>query len=208
MTTPRETPAGGRTEAALRLGPGDALIVADVQVDFLPGGRLPVPHGDEVVPALNRWLAAFVSAKLPIFATRDWHPPDHCSFRERGGPWPEHCVAGSPGAEFAAGIELPAAAQVISKAVRPEAEAYSAFEGTDLEARLRALRARRLFVGGLALDYCVLHTVTDALAAGFQAFWLEDAVRAIEVRPGDARRAEEAMRRLGARPLCREAIAA
>jgi nicotinamidase/pyrazinamidase len=201
MFRSRAAPAGGRTAPGTSPGPGDALIVVDVQDDFLPGGRLPVPAGDEVVPALNRWLAAFSTAKLPVFATRDWHPPGHCSFRERGGPWPAHCVVGTPGARFAAGLELPAATRVISKGVLPDHDAYSGFDGTDLAARLRGLGARRLFVGGLATDYCVLSTVTDALAAGFDVFWLEDAVRPIEARPGDSRRAEEAMRRLGARPL-------
>lgn len=179
----------------------DALIAVDVQVDFLPGGRLAVSRGDEVVPALNRWLAAFEEAGRPVFATRDWHPPNHCSFRERGGPWPPHCVAGTEGAAFAPGLKLPASARVVSKAVEPDREAYSGFEGTDLEARLNACRARRLFIGGLTTDYCVLRTVTDALARGFEVLLLKDAIRPVEAQPGDGRRAEESMRRLGARPV-------
>lgn len=191
----------------IHLQDSDALIAVDVQVDFLPGGLLAVPRGDEVVPALNRWLAAFVEAGRPVFATRDWHPPNHCSFRERGGPWPPHCVAGTEGAAFAPGLKLPASARVISKAVEPDREAYSGFEGTDLEARLRACGARRLFIGGLATDYCVLRTVTDALARGFEVLLLEDAIRPVEAQAGDGRRAEESMRRLGARPVRRQEAA-
>ncbi|MCR4294140.1 MAG: isochorismatase family protein [Elusimicrobia bacterium] len=184
----------------VELRDGDALIAVDVQADFLPGGRLPVPRGDEVVPALNRWLDAFAAAGLPVFATRDWHPPDHCSFRERGGPWPVHCVAGSPGAAFAPGLRLPPGATIVSKADAPEREDYSAFAATDLEAGLRARGTRRVFVGGLATDYCVLRTVEDAVAKGFPVVLLEDAVRAVEAAPGDGRRALERMLSLGATP--------
>ncbi|HTY99013.1 MAG TPA: isochorismatase family protein, partial [Rhodocyclaceae bacterium] len=111
----------------MKLQAADALVVVDVQVDFLPGGRLAVPDGDAVVAPLNAWLERFAAGRLPVFATRDWHPPDHCSFRAQGGPWPPHCVADSPGAAFAPGLRLPADAQVISKAVEPETDAYSAF---------------------------------------------------------------------------------
>ncbi len=98
--------------AALQSGPaspraGDALLLVDVQRDFLPGGALAVPRGDEVVPALNRYLRLFATRGLPIFASRDWHPPDHASFQARGGPWPPHCVRDSAGAQFAPGLELP-----------------------------------------------------------------------------------------------------
>lgn len=186
----------------------DALIAVDPQVDFLPGGSLPVPRGEEVVPALNAWLDAFAAAGLPVFATRDWHPPDHCSFRAQGGPWPAHCVAGSAGAAFAPGLRLPRGARIVSKADAPEREDYSAFSATDLEAQLRARGARRLFIGGLATEYCVLRTVEDALARGFEVRLIEEAVRAVEARPGDGRRALDKMRGLGARPASlREAAA-
>ena len=101
--------------------PADALLLVDVQRDFLPGGALAVPHGDEVVAPLNRCIAAFEAQGLPIFATRDWHPPDHCSFHDQGGPWPVHCVRDTAGAGFAAALHLPASACIISKA-RPRAE--------------------------------------------------------------------------------------
>lgn len=181
------------------LGPGDALIVVDVQRDFLPGGSLPVPQGDEVVPVLNSYLATFVAKGLPIYATRDWHPANHCSFKARGGPWPPHCVAESPGARVAAALALPSSATVISKATTTDQEAYSGFEGTDLDARLRATRTTRVFVGGLATDYCVLNTVRDACKLGYEVMLLTDAIRAVNVSPEDGRRAEGEMRSLGAR---------
>jgi len=180
---------------------GDALLVVDVQNDFLPGGALPVPHGDEVIPALNAYLRRFEAAGLPIFATRDWHPPDHCSFRQRGGPWPPHCVAGTPGAAFATALELPATATVVSKATEPDREAYSGFQGTELTQTLRSEGIRRLFIGGLATDYCVLHTVLDALQEGFEVYLLRDAVRAVDVHPGDGATALARMEAAGAVPI-------
>lgn len=179
--------------------PGDALLLVDVQNDFLPGGSLAVPRGDEVVPVLNRAIAAFEAQQLPVYATRDWHPERHCSFRAQGGPWPPHCVAHTRGAEFAPTLRLPPAASVISKATSADRDAYSGFDDTDLDSRLRAAGIRRLFIGGLATDYCVLNTVRDALRLGYEVMLLTDAVRAVEVQPGDGRRAEDEMARLGAR---------
>ncbi len=177
----------------------DALLIVDVQKDFLPGGALAVPGGDEIVPVLNHYIERFLQKGLPIFATRDWHPPNHCSFRDQGGAWPPHCVAGSEGAEYADDLHLPADAEIISKATRPEFEAYSGFDGTDLETRLKQRGVRRLFIGGLATDYCVLNTVRDAIRRGFEVFLLTDAIRAVNVHPEDERKALEEMRRLGAR---------
>lgn len=189
------------SESSLNPRPGDALIAVDVQNDFLPGGALAVAGGDAVIGPLNRCMEEFTRRGLPVFASRDWHPRDHCSFAAQGGPWPPHCVAGTPGAAFAAGLRLPASAEIVSKALRPEADAYSAFQGTELAARLRALGVRRVFVGGLATDYCVRATVLDALAAGFEAVVLADAVRAVDVRPGDGVRALEEMAARGAQLL-------
>ena len=180
---------------------GDALLVADVQHDFLPGGELGVVGGDEIIPVLLRYIKRFQSQRLPIIATRDWHPPDHCSFTDRGGIWPVHCVAGSLGAEPPPTFPLPPATIIIHKATSPQAEAYSAFEGTPLHARLQAAGVRRLFIGGLATDYCVLNTVKDAIRLGYAALLLVDGVRAVNVRPDDGRKAEKEMIRLGAVPL-------
>ena len=177
---------------------GDALLIVDVQSDFLPGGSLAVPRGDEVVAVLNGCVQAFRQAGLPVVATRDWHPPDHCSFRPQGGPWPPHCVAGSAGAGFAPGLQLPAQAIVISKATQPQSDAYSGFEGTALDQRLRQAGVGRLFVGGLATDYCVLNTVFDAVRLGYQTVLLLDAIRAVDVQAGDGERAISRMLQLGA----------
>lgn len=182
---------------------GDALLIVDVQNDFLPGGSLAVPGGDEVVPVLNRYVRAF--AALPVFATRDWHPECHCSFTAQGGIWPPHCVAGTRGAAFAAALQLPPTTVVISKAVSVEQDAYSAFQGTDLDARLRAANISRLFIGGLATDYCVLNSVLDARRLGYQVLLLTDAIRA--VRPGDGERAEQQMIALGAQCITLQGIA-
>ena len=191
----------------IRLQTGDALIVVDVQNDFLPGGSLAVPEGDAVVPAINRYIAAFAARALPVFATRDWHPPNHCSFEAEGGIWPAHCVAATPGAAFAAGLALPSTAIVISKAATPGVDAYSGFGGTDLAARLRAGGGTRLFIGGLATDYCVLNTVKDALAEGFAVCLLEDAIRAVDVQAGGGARALAEMQKFGARAMRYEEIA-
>ena len=186
-------------DTALRLQPGDALVIVDVQNDFLPGGRLAVPQGDAVVPPLNAWIRQFQQAGLPIVATRDWHPADHCSFQAQGGPWPPHCVADSAGAEFAPGLRLPEDVIIVSKATSPDKDAYSGFEGTDLAERLRNLGVKRLFVGGLATDYCVLNTVLDALKEGFETWVITDAIRAVNVQPDDGDKALERMRKAGAR---------
>lgn len=180
------------------IGPSDALIVVDVQRDFLPGGALAVPAGDEVVAPLNRAIAAFRQAGQPVFFSRDWHPADHCSFKAQGGPWPPHCVAGSKGATFAPGLAVPRDAAVVSKADTPGRDAYSAFQGTDLAAQLEAAGVRRVFVGGLATDYCVKATVLDARRHGFEVEVMQDAVRAVNVEPGDGERALAEMRREGA----------
>jgi len=187
---------------------GDALVIVDVQNDFLPGGNLAVPNGDQVVPVLNRYIAAFAAKQLPIFATRDWHPADHCSFQAQGGPWPPHCIADSEGAAFAPSLKLPAGTTVISKAVTQDKDAYSGFEGTDLDARLRDLGAQRLLIGGLATDYCVLNTVKDALGHDYEVLLLTDAIRAVNVQPDDGRDAEQEMIRLGAVSLRYEMLTA
>lgn len=182
----------------MRLQDTDALIAVDVQRDFLPGGSLAVPEGDAVVPVLNEYIRRFVRADLPVIATRDWHPPDHCSFAAQGGPWPPHCVRETRGAEFAPDLALPKDVVIVSKATQTGADAYSAFDGTGLAVLLRAQGVARLLVGGLATDYCVLATVRDGLDAGFAVALLRDAVRAVGIEPGDEAKALEQMREAGA----------
>ena len=188
------------------LAAGDALIIVDVQNDFLPGGSLPVPVGDEIIPSLNRYIAAFLFRELPIFATRDWHPPDHCSFQQQGGPWPPHCVAQTAGAAFPASLEIPCDTHIISKAISKEKDAYSGFSGTELNSVLQSLSISRLFVGGLATEYCVLNTVKDALTYRYTTFVLKDAVRGID--DNASRSALEEMARLGAILIDFEALSA
>ena len=180
---------------------GDALIILDVQNDLLPDGSLPVPDSDTAIPVLNEYLQRFIDKLLPVYATRDWHPSNHCSFNTQGGPWPAHCVADTPGAAFAAALKLPPDAVVISKSKVAGQEDDSAFEGTELEARLHAAGVCRLFIGGLATDYAVLNTVCDALKRGFEAYLLIDAIRAVNVCHSDGARAIDEMLEVGAVPI-------
>lgn len=184
--------------ALLKPHAGDALIVVDVQNDFLPGGALGVPGGDEVIPALNKYSELFERLGLPIVATRDWHPENHCSFEAQGGPWPPHCVAGTEGAAFATGLDLHGDTKVVSKAETPEEEAYSGFQGTELDRWLKERGVRRVFVGGLATDYCVRETVRDGLVNGYEVVLLGDAIRAVNVDPGDGEKAVAEMEKEGA----------
>ncbi len=186
---------------------GDALIVVDLQNDFLPGGALEVPGGDQVVPIMNRYITRFRDEGLPIFITRDWHPANHCSFAFRGGPWPPHCVVETPGAQFAQALIIPKNVTIVSKATQPDKEAYSDFQDTNLDLELRSRDIARLFVGGLATDYCVLYTVRDAIKHGYDVVLLEDAIRAVNVNPDDGEKAEKEMRELGARPIRYEMMA-
>jgi len=187
---------------------GDVLLVVDMQNDFLPGGSLAVSGGDEIVPVLNRYVEIFTRRNLPVFATRDWHPPHHSSFRERGGPWPPHCVQGTHGAEFSAALRLPPSVVIISKATALDQDAYSSFLHTDMDQQLRELGIRRIFIGGLTTDYCVINTTRDGIQLGYQMFVLVDAIRAVNVQPGDGDRAVAEMVRLGARCITEEEVAA
>ncbi|MEE9595181.1 MAG: nicotinamidase [Acidiferrobacterales bacterium] len=195
-------------ETNIKLVKGDALIIVDVQNDFLPGGNLAVPNADEVVPPLNLYIEAFESQHMPIYATRDWHPANHCSFKAQGGIWPPHCIAGTAGAQFAPGLKHPPHTVIISKATTSEKDTYSGFEDADLAQRLRDQGVQRLFIGGLATDYCVLNTVKDALKHGFEVLLLQDAMRAVNVQPDDGQKAEHEMQGLGAKPIRVDALAA
>lgn len=182
----------------------DALVIVDVQNDFCPGGALGVPHGDEVVPVLNRYAERFSGAGAPVFASRDWHPARTRHFQAGGGVWPPHCVQGTPGAEFHPGLALPPRTEVVSKGMDPEQDAYSCLQGETADglpfpAALGERGVGRLFVGGLATDYCVKATALDALKEGFEVVVLLDAVRAVDLTPGDGDRALAELRAAGAR---------
>jgi nicotinamidase/pyrazinamidase len=189
----------------------DALVIVDVQNDFCPGGALAVPGGNEVVPVLNDYIERFGARGSAIFASRDWHPRRTRHFKEYGGVWPPHCVQATRGADFHAGLALPAQSEVVSKGMDPEEDAYSAFQartesGTPFADVLAERGVRRLFVGGLATDYCVKATVLDARARGFDVAVLVDAVRAVDVNPDDGARALDEMARAGAAFATREEL--
>jgi nicotinamidase/pyrazinamidase len=180
-----------------------ALLIIDVQRDFCPGGALAAPQGDRVIPPLNRYLAEADARGWPVYASRDWHPAVTRHFRQYGGEWPVHCVERTEGAEFHPALRLPPSAVVISKGQSAEKPGYSAFEGctpdgTTLADHLRARHIDHLYVGGIATDYCVKHSVLDARRAGFDVTVLADAIAGVDVTPGDSARALEDMRAAGA----------
>lgn len=180
------------------LGPRDAVLVVDVQNDFCLGGALAVPRGDEVVPVLNTWMERGLRSGAAVYATRDWHPSNHSSFQPFGGPWPVHCVQNTHGAAFHPLLRLPDTVIVVSKGVQPQDQGYSMFEDTGLAAMLRASGVRRLWVGGLALDYCVRATVLDGIREGFEVHLILHATRPVDVHVGDGERALEQMHEAGA----------
>jgi nicotinamidase/pyrazinamidase len=167
------------------------LIVVDVQRDFMPGGALPVPQGDIIIDPLNRLIELFSSKGLSIVFTRDWHPRDHISFSDRGGPWPPHCVMNTSGAEFHPNLRAPHNVVIISKGTERDKEAYSGFQGTNLHDILLEKGIKRLFIGGIATEYCVKSTVLDALEIGFETIVVEEAIKGI--RREDEIRAKEEM---------------
>lgn len=185
-------------EKSIQLEESDALLVTDMQIDFLPGGALPVEGGNDIIPVINDYVRRFVEAKAHVLASRDWHPPNHVSFKEQGGPWPPHCVQDTAGAKFSPNLKLPPHTTVISKATDSKKEAYSVFDGTNLNSELEKLGVKRLFVAGVATDYCVVNTVLDAQRLGYETVVLTDATLGIDVKPGDVDRAFEAMQKSGA----------
>jgi nicotinamidase/pyrazinamidase len=174
----------------------EALIIVDFQNDFTPGGALAVPDGDEIAERLNE-LAADPRFDV-VVATRDWHPPDHGSFAERGGPWPEHCVRDTEGAELHSALDRAKVDVIVDKGQDPSTEGYSGFDGTGLERLLRDRGIDRVYVVGLATDYCVKNTTLDALRHGFEVTVEAEGVRGVNVNEGDSDRALEEMREAGA----------
>jgi nicotinamidase/pyrazinamidase len=181
------------------LKPGDALLIIDVQKDFCPGGALPVENGDKIVPVINHWIVSAVARSVPVFATRDWHPLGHMSFKEHGGPWPPHCIQDSDGAKFHPALALPSSIIIVTKGVRFDQDQNSAFDQTGLAVQLRKDGIRRLWVAGLAEDVCVLATVMDACGEGFEVVLIAKATRSITSEGGE--KARRQMQDAGARIL-------
>lgn len=181
----------------------DALVIVDAQNDFCPGGALAVADGDKVMGPLNRYIDLFAKQQLPIFATRDWHPEKTSHFKDYGGPWPPHCVQQTKGAEFHPALHLGHRAVILSKGMAADEDSYSGFQavdssGTPLAQLLRQRGADRIFVGGLATDYCVKHTVLDGLKLGFSVVLLCDSLRAVNLQPNDGAAAIDEMIHAGA----------
>jgi nicotinamidase/pyrazinamidase len=178
-----------------RLQRGDALLIVDVQVDFCPGGALPVAGGDAVVPILNRWIAAARHSGVPVYASRDWHPAVHMSFVSHGGEWPAHCVQDTPGARYHPDLALPEDVIPVCKGARLDRDQYSAFADTGLAEHLAAAGVTRVFLGGLALDVCVRASALDARRHGFEVHLIEEATRPVD--PAAGRTTLEELRRAG-----------
>ena len=191
-----------QTARTIEIGERDALIVVDPQNDFCPGGTLAVPDGDEVFEPINRVMPRFAH----VLATQDWHPPDHRYFQAHGGPWPYHCLAGTAGAEFHPKLDRAHIQETVRKGTDPELDGYSGFAGTDLADRLRRRGVERIFIAGLATDYCVKATAIEAVASGFETYVLVDAIRAVELNPGDGERALGAMADAGAQFIATSAL--
>jgi nicotinamidase/pyrazinamidase len=175
------------------IAPHDALIVVDVQCDFMPGGALGVSDGHRILEPINALVPRFGR----VYATRDWHPAEHSSFAAAGGPWPVHCVAGTPGAAFHEGFDLGGVDVIIDKGTDVATDGYSAFAGTPLARDLHEHGIRRVFIAGLATDYCVKASALDARAAAFEVIVLEDAAAAVNVEPDDEARALDTLRGAG-----------
>ena len=192
----------------MRLEPVDAaLILVDIQNDFCPGGALAVREGDQIVPAINRLIPGFPL----VISTQDWHPANHISFKARGGPWPPHCVQGSRGAELHPGLETESIAHYFRKASLPDKDDYSEFAGKDdrgrtLDQVLRSHGVKKLYVVGLATDYCVLETVLDGLRLGYEVYAVTDAMRAVNVNPEDGELALRKMSDSGAKLITSDEV--
>lgn len=183
-----------------------ALLTVDVQNDFCPGGTLAVAKGDKIIPNLNKYIQIFSQARLPIFASRDWHPEETRHFKKFGGLWPVHCVQNTKGAQFHPGLKLPKETIILSKGMDPEKDSYSVFQAEDNQGmsflnRLKILKVKELYIGGLATDYCVKFSVIDALKNGFKVKLLMDAIKGVDLKKGDSEEAINEMVKMGAKKI-------
>jgi len=183
-----------------------ALLIVDVQNDFCPAGALGIKDGDKIIPAINKYIKIFASKKLPIFASRDWHPKKTMHFKKFGGVWPVHCVQGTKGAEFHPKLKLPKEAILLYKGMDPEKDSYSAFQARDqngmsLPNLLKILDMKELYIAGLATDYCVKFTTHDAIREGFKVKILLDAIKGVNLKPNDSENAIREMVKIGAKKI-------
>ena len=183
-----------------------ALLIVDVQNDFCPGGALTVPEGDKIAPVLNRYIKFFSKNKLPIFASRDWHPKKTKHFKAFGGVWPKHCIQNTKGAQFHPKLKLTKETIILSKGMDPEKDSYSAFQAEDANGMeflnfLKIFGIGELYIGGLATDYCVKSSVIDATKFGFKVRLLIDAIKGVDLNPGDSQAALKEMVKNGARKI-------
>jgi len=191
----------------IKINPFDAIIVVDMQNDFMPDGILPVPDADKIIPTVNSYIKLFEEKALPVFFTRDWHPKNHISFQGYGGIWPPHCVKDTKGAKFHKDLYFPADNKfIISKGTSDDFDAYSGFQGTILDKLLKERGIKRIFVCGVATDYCVKNTVLGGLNLGYQVFVLEDAIKGVNIKPNDSKKAVNTMLENGAILITKEDI--
>lgn len=183
-----------------------ALVVVDVQKDFCPRGALGVKGGDKIIPALNRYIEYFRKKRLPVFFTRDWHPKKTRHFNTSGGPWPVHCVQDTRGAAFHPKLKVPKEAFLVYKGMDPEKDSYSAFHAEDKYRNsfgnlLKMLKVEELYIAGLATDYCVRFSARDAIKQGYRAVVLVDAIKGVDLKPDDSKKALAEMAEEGARMI-------
>jgi nicotinamidase/pyrazinamidase len=183
-----------------------ALLIVDVQNDFCPGGALAVPEGDKIVPVLNKYINIFAKNKLPIFASRDWHPVNTKHFRDFGGVWPVHCIRNTRGASFHPKLKLSKDVILLYKGMDPGKDSYSAFQAEDekgmsLLKLLKLFGIKELYIAGLATDYCVKSSALDALKNGFKVKLLMDGIRGVNLKADDSEKAIQQMVRKGAKKI-------
>jgi nicotinamidase/pyrazinamidase len=183
-----------------------ALLIVDIQNDFCPGGALGIPEGDKIIPNINKYLKVFAKKKLPILATRDWHPVRTRHFKDFGGIWPAHCIQNTRGAAFHPALKLPAQVIMLYKGMDPQQDSYSAFHaedasGTSLLKILKMLGIREIYIAGLATDYCIKYSTLDALKNGFKVKVLSDAVKGVDLKPQDSEKSLKEIVKKGAKKI-------
>ena len=183
-----------------------ALLVVDIQNDFCPGGALGISAGDKIIPVINKYIKIFSQNKLPIFFSRDWHPKKTVHFKKFGGDWPVHCVENTKGSNFHPKLKIPPEAIILSKGIDPQEDSYSAFQARDacgqsLGRLLKIFGVEEIYIAGLATDYCVKYSALDALKNGFKVTVLKDAVKGVNIQPGDSQEALEQITGMGAKEI-------